>query len=213
VSPSLCHGRSGEVGRRASDPVSSGSAADPNLPTEPGGSATPLHAAATLCSQLEAVRCLVEGGADVNAGCPFPLLAAASKGNCEFVQYLIEARADVGTLGRPGNHADAAVTMSALHAAVAHANLDVAKCLLIGKADVNQSTNDGCTALWMAVQQVGSPDLLCCAVCQEAVDLEINGRGVTSSRCCFLSMGRSRRRTRAWTVSRWLCKREDFFCS
>jgi ankyrin repeat protein len=167
VPSSLCHGRSGEVGRRESDQVSFlDLRADPNLPTEPGGSATPLHATVTRCSQLEAARCLVEGGADVNAGCPLPLLAAASIGNCEFVQYLIEARADVGTLGRPGDHADAAVAMSALHAAVAHTNLDVAKCLLIGKADVNQSTNDGCTALWMAVQQVGSPGLLCCAVCQ-----------------------------------------------
>lgn len=71
-----------------------------------------------------------------------PLVAAASEGQLECVQLLIDAKADVN-----GKDKD---KTSALMAASARGHLEVVKALLAAGAEINAQNNDGHTALMFA---------------------------------------------------------------
>lgn len=80
-------------------------------------------------------------GADKNGWTP--LLWASYKGYSECVRLLISAKADV--------HHEASRSWFPLYAACNNGHAEVAQVLInVGKANVNQTTASGCTALWAA---------------------------------------------------------------
>ena len=110
---------------------------------------TPLHRAAAS-GDVEAVRSLLAGGADVNAraeGKATPLHFAAMLGNSATVRALLAGNADANA------HAEDKITP--LHGAAQVGDAATVRALLAGGADVNARTKDKFTPLHVAAQ-VGS---------------------------------------------------------
>jgi ankyrin repeat protein len=106
-----------------------------------GDGFTALHLAAFF-GHPEAVRLLLERGADPNAvatseqiGPVQPLHSAAAAGGLDSVRLLLEHGADVSARQREG--------FTALHAAAANGDAELARLLLARGADASAKTDDG----------------------------------------------------------------------
>lgn len=123
---------------------------------------TALHFAAFF-AQPEAVRLLLERGADVHSVSPTfgnvtPLHSAAAAKSPEIVHALLEAGADP--------NARQTDSFRPLHAAAQNGDIEMARDLLAHGADPNAATDDGRTALSLAEQE-GHAELA--ALLREAV--------------------------------------------
>eukprot|EP00439_Symbiodinium_sp_Y106_P084604 s19_g26.t1 len=108
----------------------------------------PLGGAACF-GNPEAALLLLEASADVETPMSdgaTPLVIASQNGYVDFVQLLLEARADL-------NRAVPQQGASALHIACQNGHLEVARLLLDVGAEVNKTMNDGTAALFLASQQ------------------------------------------------------------
>jgi ankyrin repeat protein len=148
--------------------------ADPNVRLTPAGDTALMMAART--GKVEALRVLVEAGADLNAketwGGTTPLMWAVSEGHAAAVRMLIDAGADVnarshyvaaangrGFEGRTplANSSDAKAAdfasgwLTPLMFAAREGDVELARMLVAGGADVNAVGGDGKTALALAV--------------------------------------------------------------
>ncbi|MGL9718324.1 MAG: ankyrin repeat domain-containing protein [Wolbachia sp.] len=106
---------------------------------------TPLHLA-VRGGKLDAVKSLINKGADVNAKSKFnstPLHSAVADGKLDIVKYLINRGADVNAKRKGGN--------TPLHWAVIRWGIDVARILLEHNADVNDEDDEGATVLHYAI--------------------------------------------------------------
>ena len=103
---------------------------------------------------IEAVRILINHGADVNVQCPprfdqkTPIHFAIESGNIIITEILIKAGA---RLTKPENYRN-----SALHAAVLKGRSDLVTFVLLNGADIEERTEDDCTPLMLAA---GTPEL------------------------------------------------------
>lgn len=133
----------GDAASTSGNPVVTGSGTGPALPS--GGPA--LHAAIAK-SDVELVRILIDGGADVNARDTFgePVLhAAIGEGDAGMVRILVDAGANVNasdTFGEP-----------ALHRAILKSDGNIVRILVEAGADVNISNVFGDSALEIAVSE------------------------------------------------------------
>ncbi len=127
--------------------------ADPNAQSSPG---RPVLFLATLRGNGEAVRLLIDHGADVQAETVDGaiLVKAAVEGQREIVEMLLDAGADVNSTGRDWTPED-----TALHAVAARGYLEIADLLIERGADVNQLDSHGATPLMVAAAN-GLPEIL-----------------------------------------------------
>lgn len=120
--------------------------ADPNCKQEAG--ATPLHIAASTPDGLARCQLLVEHKADVNAldkKNRTPLIAAASNGQLDVVQYLLDKGAELDLASRDG--------ATALHGAVLFGHKEVAALLLATGAKVDVADGQKNTPLHYAARK------------------------------------------------------------
>ena len=130
-------------------PAGAGTGGQPGLPS--GGPA--LHSAIAN-GDVEMVRILIDGSADVNARDTFgdpPLHAAIYKGHVDIVSLLLARGANVdakNTFGDP-----------ALHRAILDGDREIVRILVDAGADVNITNAFGDSALELAVSQ-GDQEIL-----------------------------------------------------
>ena len=111
---------------------------------------TPLHLAVknnswVVSDRLEAMKILLENGADVNAKdseLDSPLFYAIDTGNIEMIKLLLEYDIDIDVVDSDGD--------SALHVAVDEKNAEIVEILLQKGANVNFRDDDFCTPLFYA---------------------------------------------------------------
>lgn len=129
------------------------SGADPNAQSTTGRPALYL---ATFRGSAEAVKLLIDHGADVQAETVDGaiLVKAAVEGHREIVEMLLDAGADINSTGRDFTPDD-----PALYAAADHGYLDIAELLVERGADVNQLNQNGGTPLMVAASQ-GQPEIV-----------------------------------------------------
>lgn len=108
---------------------------------------TPLHLACAA-NHPEAVRLLIEKGADINAPArnehqERPLHRAVASGNPDLVLLLLEKGADINAPQSEG--------LTPLHEAARQGNEAIIKLLLEHMADINAMTREGKTPMEMAI--------------------------------------------------------------
>jgi ankyrin repeat protein len=148
--------------------------ADPNAPLTPAGDTALMMAART--GKTDAIRALVEAGANVNAketwGGTTALMWAVSEGHAEAASVLLEAGADVnarshyvaaangrGFEGRtpvasrtdPKTEEFASGWLTPLMLAAREGDLELARILVSGGADIDAVAGDGKTALALSI--------------------------------------------------------------
>ena len=133
--------------------IDSGEITVGDLVTEPGGNEFPLTDAAYESGNYEALRRLIDLGADVNRH-PFGyalIVRAAGAGRTELVELLIKAGADVNVVleSDDGN-------TTALMSATKYP--DIVKLLLAAGADPKALDDDGCSAMYPA--SGGKPEVI-----------------------------------------------------
>jgi ankyrin repeat protein len=116
--------------------------------------------AASRSGRLDAVRLLIEAGADVNAITyqhETALMWAAAEGHSDIVKALLDARADANRKARvttieERKHADHPTGgFTALMYAVRNGHDEAARALVKGGADPNLTNGDGATAMMIAI--------------------------------------------------------------
>jgi len=115
--------------------------ANPNAQSSPG---RPVLFLAAIGGKEDAVRLLIDHGADVHAETVDGaiLIKAAFEGHRQIVEMLLDAGADVNSTGRAWTPDD-----TALYAAVFNGHRDIVELLIERGADVNQSDSIGETPL------------------------------------------------------------------